>query len=132
MRRRFGAARVARLATVSADHRPHLVPVCFALVGDVVYTATDHKPKRGTPLRRHANVAATGRASLLVDEYGEDWSALWWVRADGPARIADEPAEVERAIGALTDRYPQYAGHPPHEPVLAVTVRTWSGWSALG
>ena len=90
MRALVADARVGRLATVGADGTPHAVPVCYALVGDVVYTAVDHKPKRSQRLRRTANIAATGGACLLVDEYDEDWSALWWVRLDGAGRVVTE------------------------------------------
>jgi PPOX class probable F420-dependent enzyme len=131
MRRRVRAARVARLATVDAGGRPHLVPVCFALLDETVYSAVDHKPKRGTRLRRLANVAATGRACLLVDEYrDDDWTALWWIRLDGHGRVVTDPAEARRALDALVGRYPQYAAHRPGGPVLAVDVTTWTGWSA--
>ena len=85
-RGRFAAARVARLATADATGQPHLVPVTFAVAGDMVYTAVDAKPKRTTALRRLANVAANPRVSLLVDHYDDDWSRLWWVRADGRRR----------------------------------------------
>jgi PPOX class probable F420-dependent enzyme len=138
-RRRFADARLVRLATVGADGRPHLVPICFALAlagggggVDVVYSATDHKPKSGRPLRRFAGVQANGHVCLLADEYHEDWSALWWVRVDGYARVVADPAEVTRAVSALVHRYPQYRDRPPHEPVLAVSVLRWSGWSAGG
>jgi PPOX class probable F420-dependent enzyme len=130
MRRRVGAARVARLATVDADGHPHLVPICFALLGDTVYSAVDHKPKRGTRLRRFDNVRASGHACVLVDEYDEDWSRLWWVRLDGYGRVVTDATEAARAVAALADRYPQYTGRPPHEPVLAVVVTHWSGWAA--
>jgi PPOX class probable F420-dependent enzyme len=130
MRRLAESARVAHLATVGADGRPHLVPVCFVLLGDVVYSAVDHKPKRTTRLRRVANIEATGRACLLVDGYSEDWSALWWVRLDGAGRVVDDPVEAARAVTALTGKYPQYAGRAPAGPVIAVDVTRWSGWSA--
>jgi PPOX class probable F420-dependent enzyme len=130
MRRLAESARVAHLATVGADGRPHLVPVCFVLLGEAAYTAVDHKPKRSTRLRRFANVEATGRACLLVDGYSEDWSALWWVRLDGDGRAVGDPAEAARAVRALTAKYPQYSGRPPAGPVLAVDVTRWTGWSA--
>jgi PPOX class probable F420-dependent enzyme len=103
----------------------------FAVAGDVVYSAVDHKPKRTTALRRLANVAANPRVALLVDAYDEDWERLWWVRADGTARVLDpaEPAARE-AVGLLVARYDQYRGRPPAGPVLAVAVTRWSGWSA--
>ncbi|GIF72027.1 TIGR03668 family PPOX class F420-dependent oxidoreductase [Asanoa siamensis] len=129
-RARFASARVARLATVSASGQPHLVPVTFALSGDTVYSAVDAKPKRSTALRRLANVAANPLVSLLVDEYDEDWSKLWWVRADGTARTlpADAP-EAARAAALLGERYAAFA---LRGPVLAVDVTRWVGWSAAG
>jgi PPOX class probable F420-dependent enzyme len=130
MRGLVGPARVARLATVAADGTPHLVPFCFVLLGDVIYSAVDHKPKRNARLRRFDNVGATGRACVLVDEYAEDWSTLWWVRIDGRGRVVDDRGEAARALAALVDKYPQYADRPPHEPVLAVTALRWSGWAA--
>ena len=84
----FGEARVARLATVRPDGRPHQVPICFALEGRALLTAVDHKPKRTLALRRLANIAGNPAVSVLADRYDEDWSRLWWVRADGLARIA--------------------------------------------
>jgi PPOX class probable F420-dependent enzyme len=130
MRQRVSQARVGRLATVRPDGRPHVVPVCFALVGDVVYSAVDHKPKRATRLQRLTNVAATGTASLLVDEYDDDWPRLWWVRLDGRARVVTDPAEAASAVNALRTRYPQDAERPPSGPVLAVDVDRWVGWSS--
>jgi PPOX class probable F420-dependent enzyme len=124
------SARVARLATVRADGRPHLVPVCFALLGETAYTAVDGKPKRHTRLARIANLTATRVVSLLVDRYDEDWSALWWVRLDGTGRVVDDPAETGRALAALIDKYPQYSAQPPAGPVLAIEVDRWVGWSA--
>ncbi|MGH3648952.1 MAG: TIGR03668 family PPOX class F420-dependent oxidoreductase, partial [Micromonosporaceae bacterium] len=93
MRRLVDAARVARLATVDAHGRPHLVPICFVRLGETVYTAVDHKPKRTAALRRIANLQATGHASILIDEYAEDWSRLWWIRLDGTGRIVTNETE---------------------------------------
>jgi PPOX class probable F420-dependent enzyme len=127
-RARFAEARVARLATVSADCRPHLVPVVFAVRGETVYSVVDAKPKRTTALRRLANVRANPHVSLLADGYGEDWTRLWWARADGAGRVLD-PSDPE-AIGAvelLGERYPQQRAVGE---VLAVDVERWSGWSA--
>jgi PPOX class probable F420-dependent enzyme len=126
-RERFAAARVARLATTGPDG-PHVVPIVFAVAGDTIYHAVDHKPKRTTALKRLSNLEADPRASVLADGYDEDWERLWWVRADGTARIL--PAGHEEAIGLLCERYPQYAGRPPQGPVVAIDVSRWSEWSA--
>jgi PPOX class probable F420-dependent enzyme len=131
-RARFGAARVARLATVDAHGRPHLVPIVFALDADRVYHAVDHKPKRTTALRRLDNIAAEPRVSLLADEYDDgDWSRLWWVRADGLARVLDAGCEEARAaIALLCERYAQYRDAPPAGVVVAIDVERWTGWRA--
>jgi PPOX class probable F420-dependent enzyme len=127
--RRFGSARVARLATVTPDGRPHAVPIVFALAGDVLYTAVDQKPKRTAALQRLANIAAHPAVALLTDHYDDDWTQLWWARADGAARIADD-AEADAAIDRLTARYPVYVEQPPPGPVLAIDIRRWTGWAA--
>ena len=133
LRRRFAAARVARLATADASGRPHLVPVVFALAGETIYSAVDAKPKRSTALRRLANVAANPRVALLVDHYTEDWRQLWWVRVDGLGRVLDPAApEAAEGVARLVERYPPYRSAPPGGPVLAVDVTRWSGWSAAG
>jgi PPOX class probable F420-dependent enzyme len=127
---RFATARVARLATVGPDGAPHVVPITFAVVGDTIVHAVDHKPKRTRALRRLANIAANPAVSVLADHYAEDWGALWWVRADGRARIVDADSdEGVGAIAALVERYSQYAERPPEGPVVVVDVARWSGWT---
>lgn len=133
-RARFAAARVARLATADAGGRPHLVPVCFALAGDTVYVAVDAKPKRTQKLKRLANLAENPAAALLADHYDDaDWTRLWWVRADGIARILEgsDPERI-RALELLAERYRQYAETPPPGPVIAIDVSRWSEWTASG
>jgi PPOX class probable F420-dependent enzyme len=127
-RHRLATARVGRLGTVTPEGRPHLVPCCFALVGDSVYSAVDAKPKSTLALRRLANVRVEPRASLLVDHYAEDWATLWWVRVDGTARVLDGGPERESALAALATKYDQYRGHPPPGAVLALDVTAWRAW----
>jgi PPOX class probable F420-dependent enzyme len=131
-RARFAAARVARLATAGETGRPHLVPIVFALDGDTVYSAVDRKPKRTTALRRLDNVRANPRVALLADEYDDvDWDALWWVRAEGSARVLEAGSEqAGRAIDLLAARYAQYRAERPAGTVLAIAVDRWAGWSA--
>ena len=129
MREQFGRGRVARLATIDSQGRPHLVPVCFALDGDTVVSIVDAKPKVTSALKRLANVRAHSAVSLLVDEYDDDWSRLWWVRADGTARIVESGAEHERAVARLQGKYPQYRDQPPTGAVMQIAVARWQGWS---
>ena len=131
LRRRVAGARVARLATVEPDGRPHLVPICFAVDGDTLYSAVDAKPKRSRDLRRLRNVRERPVATVLVDHYEEDWTRLWWARLRGPARVvAAGGAEEARAIALLVDKYPQYRVARPAGPVLAVALEERRGWEA--
>jgi len=128
MRRRVADARVARLATIAPSGRPHLVPCCFALSGDIVYSAVDAKPKSTIALRRLANLRAHPEAALLVDHYSDDWSTLWWVRVDGEGRVVESGEERDAAIALLTLKYPVYESEPPPGAVVAIDVTGWRGW----
>jgi PPOX class probable F420-dependent enzyme len=128
-RERFAAARVARLATIGVDTQPHIVPIVFALDDDILYSAVDAKPKTTMSLRRLDNITAHPAVAVLADHYDDEWTQLWWVRADGAARIV-EGAEAALGVGLLTARYVQYESQPPPGPVLAIQVQRWTGWSA--
>ncbi|MGY1608358.1 MULTISPECIES: TIGR03668 family PPOX class F420-dependent oxidoreductase [unclassified Geodermatophilus] len=130
LRSRFASSAVARLATVRPDGAPHVVPVVFALVDGTVYSAVDAKPKRTRRLQRLANVRADARCALLVDHYEDDWSRLWWVRADGTAAVVEDPPAAHPGMAALAARHAQYRTEPPAGPLLVVTVERWSGWSS--
>jgi len=131
-RRRFAAAQVASLATITPDGFPHVVPITFALEGERIYSIVDAvKPKSSQSPARLRNIEANPRVSILVDEYRDEWSQLWWVRADGIARsVADGPG-WEWAIGILRAKYRQYqAVGLEFGPAMIVDVERWIGWSA--
>ena len=137
MRNRLGEARVGRLATVAPDGQPHLVPCCFALRGDTVYSAVDGKPKSTRALRRLENIRANARVALLVDFYNDEWDELWWVRVDANGRVlnADDPTTGDRAhseftlaVDLLRGKYEQYRVEAPAGPVVALDIVQWRGW----
>ncbi|RKN40425.1 TIGR03668 family PPOX class F420-dependent oxidoreductase [Streptomyces hoynatensis] len=129
-RARLAAARVLRLATVDEAGAPHLVPVTFAVHDGRLVTAVDEvKPKRHPRLARLRHVRADPRVCLLADSYEEDWSRLWWVRAEGRAEILEGPAR-EGPLDSLARKYPPYRARRPAGPVLAVAPTRWTGWAA--
>lgn len=129
-RRRALAARIARLATIDPDGRPHLVPIVFVLDGETLYTAVDAKPKRSHRLRRIENARDRPDVVVLVDHYEDDWTRLWWVRLRGRARVLVNGEEAERALQLLRVKYEQYRRDGPGPPVLAVDIREWYGWDS--
>jgi PPOX class probable F420-dependent enzyme len=128
--RRLGAARVGRLATVDPGGLPHVVPFVFVLDGTTIYWAVDAKPKRSTDLKRLANIEANPNVQVLVDDYQEDWTALWWIRATGPARMVGDDAERDRALSLLTEKYPQDTAEPPQGPMVAIEIARLTWWEA--
>jgi PPOX class probable F420-dependent enzyme len=128
-RRRVETARVARLGTLTADGRLHLVPICFAIAGETLYTSVDAKPKRSRALRRLENVRANPDVCVLVDEWHEDWSQLWWVRLRGRARVIESSEEQARAHALLRAKYEQYAADPLGT-VIAVDIVERRSWTA--
>jgi PPOX class probable F420-dependent enzyme len=127
---RFAQSPVAILATVTPDGAPHLVPVVFALVDDVVYTAVDAKRKSTHRLRRLANIEGDPRVSVMVDHYSDDWTQLWWVRADGVAAIHYHGEDMATAYAELRRKYLQYQRVSLDGPVVTIAVHRWSSWLA--
>lgn len=128
-RERLASVPVVRLATADATGRPHIVVVTFAVDGDRLYTAVDTKPKSTRDLKRLRNVRANPRVAVLADHYEDDWTRLWWVRADGTAVVVEDPAGMAGPIELLRGRYRHYRDDPPVGPVIAVTVEHWTGWA---
>lgn len=123
-------SRVATLATLRADGRPHLVPVVFALDGGDVVTAVDGKPKSGKVLARIENIARDRRVTLLAHHYEEDWSRLAWVRVDGSASLEEGGEAFVRALTSLRDRYPQYESVDLTGPVIRISVESATTWES--
>jgi PPOX class probable F420-dependent enzyme len=136
----LASCRRAILATVAADGRPRLVPICFVLPESqpILYTPLDDKPKRGTDplsLARVRDIAADPRVTVLVDRWDEDWSRLAWLRLDGRATLLEPSAatrEHASAVVALHAKYPQYATHRLEErPIIRVALERAVGWGPL-
>jgi PPOX class probable F420-dependent enzyme len=128
--------RVAHLATVGGAGAPHVIPVCFALVGSVVYVAIDEKPKRfedPLKLRRLRNIAENPRVAVVADVYDDkDWSQLGFVLLRGGARVLVDGSEHARAVAALREKYVQYRGMALEErPVIAIDVQQVTAWGRL-
>ena len=135
IRARLETARVARLATLDAKRRPHLIPICFACKGTVFYSAIDRKPKQVAPnrLARLKNIKKTPQVALLVDHYDEDWGRLWYVLVRGAAELVSSPVERERALQLLRAKYAQYGPDMLQDdaPVLRITPRRITAWGNI-
>jgi len=126
----LSSAQVAVLASVRPDGRAHAVPIVFAIDGDHLYTAVDHKPKSTTRLARLENIAANPQVSVLAQHYNDNWEQLWWVRADGEAVVLESADHHQKAVDLLIAKYAQYRSQAPSGNVIAVRINRLTGWAA--
>jgi PPOX class probable F420-dependent enzyme len=133
---RVRLARVGRMATLTPEGRPHVVPFVFVLIGEDAdlhaYWLVDRKQKRSRFLRRVENIKANAAVEFVVDGYDEDWDRLWWVRVSGTGRVVRSRTERAKAIAALRAKYPQYAATPQPGPLIGIDIDRISGWEAGG
>lgn len=124
--------RVARLATSDPAGHPTAVPVCYACDGKHFFIALDEKPKSVDVyrLKRVRNIEARHEASLLIDQYSDDWSQLGYILIYGQAEII--PPEHSLHTHALTlvrQRYPQYRTMALEMlPVIVITPTRVTSW----
>jgi coenzyme F420-0:L-glutamate ligase/coenzyme F420-1:gamma-L-glutamate ligase len=127
--------RVGHLATADASGIPHVVPICFALLGDNVYVSLDEKPKRGGPmqLRRVRNIEQNPHVAVVADVYDDaDWARLGFVLLHGRARVLSSGDEHQQALIALRRKYAQYRAMALEErPIIAITVERVTSWGQI-
>jgi PPOX class probable F420-dependent enzyme len=131
---RLGSARVGRLATLTPEGKPHVVPFVFVVAERAsatrLYWMVDEKPKRSKELQRLRNIEHQPAVELVVDDYTEDWAQLWWVRARGRARVVIDADERDAALGLLRAKYPQYESTDDPGLVVAIEVEAITGWES--
>ena len=121
----------AVLCTLHAERGVDAVPVAYAVDADgyVGIPVDLVKPKASTRLQRERNLEADPRATLLIEQWSaDDWSQLWWVRAEllWQGDLAERAASL---AALLADKYPQYRDQP-FARVLVLRVVALTGWSA--
>lgn len=126
--------RVARLATVDAAGQPLVLPICYVVEGEMLYSPTDAKPKRVPVqrLKRLQNIRQHPQVALVIDDYSEDWSQLSYVLLQGQAQIITDGPAFEQAIAALREKYVQYRSMPIQDnPMIAVRLTRVVSWGAV-
>ncbi len=135
----LASARRAVLATIAADGRPRLVPICFVLDPSrpIVYSPLDDKPKDVDDVRQLARVRdilARPDVTVLVDRWDEDWTRLAWLRLGGPASLLEPPQATDhaRVLADLREKYPPYVAHDlESRPVIRVAIERVTSWGAI-
>lgn len=127
--------RVARLGTADENGTPYLVPVCYAFDGTYFYTPLDEKPKHvpATKLRRVRNIETRHEATLLVDQYSDDWLQLGYVLIHGHAELITPTDERHlHAVALLRERYIQYKSMALElYPLIMLTPQRITAWGSM-
>lgn len=120
------------LCTVHAERGVDAVPVVYVVDDDgYVGVPVDRvKPKASLRLQRERNLEADPRAALLVEHWDrDDWSRLWWVRAELRWQADADTGRAAALAAGLAGRYPQYRDQP-FARVLVLRVEGVTGWVA--
>ena len=126
-------ARVARLATIDSEFKPHLVPVVFVFNGNHFFIPVDEKRKTAKPekLKRIRNIQYNPNVTLLIDEYSEDWTKLAFVMIQGKASVATKEEgniQVRQAYKKLMIKYLQYQKVGLGERCIIITPKKVASW----
>ena len=131
-RKRLGEQVHGVLCTLHPERGPDPQPVVYAVTaeGYVGVPIDTVKPKTSSRLQREANLAADPRGTLLIEHWEtDDWSRLWWVRAQ-LEHVADPPVALTEGLADLLARaVPQYADKPFHRVLVCRIVKV-TGWAA--
>ena len=132
-RARLAAHDHGTLCTVHPRRGVDAVPVVYAVDDGFVAVPVDLvKPKSATLLQRERNLAADPRATLLVEQWNrDDWSQLWWVRAE-MLRHDEVDADRQEVLAArLAGAFPQYRRRP-FARLLVLRIVAVTGWAGSG
>lgn len=121
------------MATVDELGKPLVIPVCFVYDGTFIYSPIDKKQKSvsASKLKRVRNITGNPNISLVIDNYVENWSLLYYVIIQGTAEMIYEGQEYQNALTILTEKYSQYAEMGQESlgaPVIKITpekIITW-------
>ncbi len=130
-RARLAASGHGVLSTVHPDRGVDAVPVVYALDDGWIGVPVDTvKPKSSTRLQRVRNLETDPRAALLIEHWDpEDWSRLWWVRAELRFEGAPGSDRTTGLAARLADRFPQYRDQP-FARIIGLRVVGLCGWAA--
>ena len=127
-------AKIARLAQVDPNHAAHAIPFVFVRYEDALYSPVDGKPKRHAKLSRLQWIKSEPKVCVLIDEYHEDWSALWWLRLYGNATQIDSTFdawdEVTQMLGAKYKQYEDLEMFSGVPTMMRIEIDQWRYWSA--
>ncbi|MDH3293938.1 MAG: pyridoxamine 5'-phosphate oxidase family protein [Acidimicrobiia bacterium] len=123
------------LCTVHPERGIDAVPVVYAMADgfdrNVVGVPVDTvKPKASVRLQRERNLEADPRATLLIERWDrDDWSRLWWVRAELEWQSDPPQDQITTLAAQLARRYRQYQDQP-FARILVLRIVGVTGWAA--
>ena len=125
---RLDSARRGFLATAT-DNTPHVVPIVFVRIDQLLFSPIDGKPKSKQQLRRIRNLERNPVCSLSIDHYSENWNELWWLRLDCRASVIPMNDDIARG---LKEKYRNYESISVGESAISLAIHNYRFWSMDG
>ena len=91
-------SRTATMATLSADGKPHLVAMWYAVIDGEIWFETKAKSQKAVNLRRDPTI------TVMIED-GQTYNTLRGVSIDGRAEIVDDPETNLRVGISVWERY---------------------------
>lgn len=131
------SAKVAHLATAASNLQPYVTPVVFVVVNKYIFIPLDHKPKAVSykDLKRVKNIQENSRVAFLVDNYKDNWQALWFMMLIGraylvePQKISNRKNEFQKIHNLIKKKYLQYSKIGAGEAYIKIHVQNGFYWS---
>ena len=131
------SAKVAHLATAASNLQPYVTPVVFVVDNNYIFIPLDHKPKTVSfkDLKRVKNIQENSRVAFLVDNYKDNWQALWFIMLIGraylvePQEISKYKNEFNKIPNLIEKKYVQYSKVGIGESFVKIEVQNGFYWS---
>jgi nitroimidazol reductase NimA-like FMN-containing flavoprotein (pyridoxamine 5'-phosphate oxidase superfamily) len=114
---------VCRVATVSRDKIPHVVPVCYVFLDNLIFFATDYDTKKYRNLKNNKN------AGLVVDDYRPPNNKALVIT--GTADIIERGGDFTRIYKIFYEKFEWVRQNPWEQgeaPFVAVRVLRKTSW----
>lgn len=129
---------VGHLATADGSGCPAVVPICYVLREDYLYSVLDEKPKKvpAARLTRVRNIQSNPQVAVVIDDYSEDWGRLAYVHIRGVAELLPPGTAFEerrQVLVQLREKYPPYRAMALEKQViLKISTTQIYRWNASG
>lgn len=106
------SCKIARLATISPDGSPHVIPLWYLYIENRIYMATDKDSKKVRNIQRNPKVAVLFDAYEEEEKFGQSSWDIKGLMIPGTAEIIESGKMYNKFFELLPLKYPVYHEEP--------------------